>query len=415
MDTTELVACHDQFRIDAGVTGAMEKLRAECRAVDLPVAKAFAASLRKQCRQEIKSKRQLTPGTGAGASAGTGAGAVTHVVLRVTLCGITPRIWREVKVTTQMQLAEFHDQVLCPVFGYQRCYHAYAFQRGPQEPWLGDSQSTALDMAHVPLYIRALGDDAGVTLAALFRSEGDHATYVHDLGDWWEHSITCVGVVREGDGKAAAASSSALSSSPPPPPPPSCVSGAAELLGGALAGVPLDSGGLGRFVTNVNILAGNVPVDDPTNPNPHQRSRVLSPSSPEWWRSVKDDFRKKNCASVVYDPMWFDLAGARANLAMSLVSNKTSMARASQSFMRREETGFADMSANGFDYSTSSKQPARACATCGSSAGLAACGGCRQEWYCCKDHQIAHWKEHKRDCKKHSITSKNKNRKQRAK
>lgn len=39
------------------------------------------------------------------------------------------------------------------------------------------------------------------------------------------------------------------------------------------------------------------------------------------------------------------------------------------------------------------------CQLCGALENLSLCGGCREIWYCCKDHQRAHWKEHKRKCK----------------
>lgn len=39
------------------------------------------------------------------------------------------------------------------------------------------------------------------------------------------------------------------------------------------------------------------------------------------------------------------------------------------------------------------------CQLCGALENLSLCGGCRDTWYCCKDHQRAHWKQHKRKCK----------------
>lgn len=39
------------------------------------------------------------------------------------------------------------------------------------------------------------------------------------------------------------------------------------------------------------------------------------------------------------------------------------------------------------------------CRLCGALENLSLCGGCRDTWYCCKDHQRADWKEHKRKCK----------------
>lgn len=39
------------------------------------------------------------------------------------------------------------------------------------------------------------------------------------------------------------------------------------------------------------------------------------------------------------------------------------------------------------------------CQLCGALENLSLCGGCRDTWYCCKDHQRAHWKQHKQQCK----------------
>ncbi|KAK3585220.1 hypothetical protein CHS0354_027515 [Potamilus streckersoni] len=39
------------------------------------------------------------------------------------------------------------------------------------------------------------------------------------------------------------------------------------------------------------------------------------------------------------------------------------------------------------------------CELCGTLENLLLCGGCRSTWYCCKEHQKAHWKKHKVKCK----------------
>lgn len=39
------------------------------------------------------------------------------------------------------------------------------------------------------------------------------------------------------------------------------------------------------------------------------------------------------------------------------------------------------------------------CQLCGALENLSLCGGCRDTWYCCKDHQRAHWRQHKQECK----------------
>ena len=39
------------------------------------------------------------------------------------------------------------------------------------------------------------------------------------------------------------------------------------------------------------------------------------------------------------------------------------------------------------------------CQLCGAFENLSLCSGCRETWYCCKDHQVEDWKQHKRKCK----------------
>ncbi|KAI8472912.1 MAG: hypothetical protein J3K34DRAFT_198481 [Monoraphidium minutum] len=45
-------------------------------------------------------------------------------------------------------------------------------------------------------------------------------------------------------------------------------------------------------------------------------------------------------------------------------------------------------------------QPApKACAVCSAAGqGLSRCSSCKQSWYCSKDHQLAHWPQHKLHC-----------------
>jgi len=81
------------------------------------------------------------------------------ITLRVEIVGVNPKIWRTVRVPANLSLSRLHDQVLSPVFGYSRNYHAHAFRRAVGEPWLGAPDSTAMDMKHVTWYIKALGND----------------------------------------------------------------------------------------------------------------------------------------------------------------------------------------------------------------------------------------------------------------
>ena len=150
--------------------------------------------LQQSCASEFSEKAQ----TYAAEIAASGAGHCEYMTLRIEVCGVLPVIWREIKVRGSIKLHQFHDQILCPLFNYTRCYHGYAFQRQEGEPWLGEPDSTAIDMAHVPFYIKALGDCSSIMLSSLITDVGQSATYLYDFGDWIKHQIICTAVEQAG-------------------------------------------------------------------------------------------------------------------------------------------------------------------------------------------------------------------------
>ncbi len=58
-----------------------------------------------------------------------------------------------------------------------------------------------------------------------------------------------------------------------------------------------------------------------------------------------------------------------------------------------EEIGMADTSC-------CEQQECPVCELCGALENLKVCARCKGTWYCSKEHQASHWKEHKRACKK---------------
>ena len=52
------------------------------------------------------------------------------LTLRIQLIGVVPVIYRDFRVSSRITLAAFHDQVLCPILGHRRNFHAHAFRRG---------------------------------------------------------------------------------------------------------------------------------------------------------------------------------------------------------------------------------------------------------------------------------------------
>ena len=73
---------------------------------------------------------------------------------------------------------------------------------------------------------------------------------------------------------------------------------------------------------------------------------------------------------------------------MSIYTSKVSSASAVGSLHTMDEAGASGL-----------RDDRNVCQLCGALENLSLCGGCRDTWYCSKDHQRAHWKQHKRKCK----------------
>ena len=186
----------------------------------------------------------------------------------------------------------------------------------------------------------------------------------------WEYTITCTRVHSSG-------------------------TKAAELLGGAMAGPPQDVGGPAMFVSELNQLSGVVIA----NRSAGDSFSGLSPDSDKWWAEVNGKFRNVNCQSIVYSPTYFDLVATRAKLHDTLMSVRRSMKNAADSNVQFGGTGSSSLIPSNIN-STIKHREQRVCAakTC-PAAGISACAGCREVYYCCQVHQRQHWKEHKAQCK----------------
>jgi len=90
------------------------------------------------------------------------------------MAGITPPIWRLVRVPDRFTLHQLH-RVLQIVFS-RLDYHLYAFSIGSRRFEAPDPESEAEDATSIALNSLAL-------------SPGSRFTYVYDFGDGWEHSI----------------------------------------------------------------------------------------------------------------------------------------------------------------------------------------------------------------------------------
>jgi hypothetical protein len=126
--------------------------------------------------------------------------------LEVSIDGLKPAVRRELLVSPFVTIERLYKQVLCPALGWTSNLHTYALRRVDmlkpdsdvlkgleEECWIAASFSTALDAIHRPFYIGgAVVDDREILLGDLFYSSKDDACtlqWVHDLGDWWSHTI----------------------------------------------------------------------------------------------------------------------------------------------------------------------------------------------------------------------------------
>lgn len=102
--------------------------------------------------------------------------------LDVELLGITPRIWRRVRVPADLALADFHH-VIQLVMNWLD-YHLHLFEvAGREYAPPSDEESEREEWA---------GDDADITLAEAFAQDAARIEYVYDFGDEWRVGISIV-------------------------------------------------------------------------------------------------------------------------------------------------------------------------------------------------------------------------------
>jgi hypothetical protein len=131
------------------------------------------------------------------------------LVLRISITGLAPAVWRDVSVPETFTLAQLH-RVIQTVFSWLD-YHLYQFD--VRETCYADP-AAELDDARSSI----------VSLADFRLAVGDRFTYLYDFGDDWEHEIT----VQEAAPMPRARGSEQLFP---------------QVLGGSGAAPPEDSGG----------------------------------------------------------------------------------------------------------------------------------------------------------------------------
>ena len=166
----------------------------------------------------------------AGARLVPGATGDEVFVLKVSLRGAKPPIWRRLRVPARATLDVVHE-VLQISFGWTDS-HLHVFESAGRR-YSTRSSETAWGEPD--------GDESQVRLADLLRAPGDRLRYEYDFGDSWEHDIMLEHVV-PGDGASVAV----------------CV-------GGRRAGPPEDCGGVWGYAELCAILA------DPRHPEHDER------------------------------------------------------------------------------------------------------------------------------------------------
>ena len=139
--------------------------------------------------------------------------------LIVTLVGITPPIWRRIRVSSALTLRDLHH-VLQIAFGWNDS-HLHEFEIGALRYGLVGLDEDADD---------ALLDERVFTLGEVSQA-GDRFEYVYDFGDDWRHEV-------------------AVQDTPPSKPRASKVT----VLEGARSGPPDDAGGPLRYLHMLEVL-----------------------------------------------------------------------------------------------------------------------------------------------------------------
>mmetsp|Transcript_15160 Transcript_15160/g.25267 ORF Transcript_15160/g.25267 Transcript_15160/m.25267 type:complete len:423 (-) Transcript_15160:287-1555(-) len=279
------------------------------------------------------------------------------LVLKVELCSAERDCWRLVHVPAWVSLAVLHNQILGPVMGWARGYHAYVFKDHTDGAVIGPKKNSwYIDMMHVAIDYFGIIDDREVPLALLLRQKGDKCTYTYDLGDNWDHTITVEDVIAMDGGASSIGTSSAIQEYNDKQ--------RVQLVDGAGACPGEDSNGLKGM--------GNKSYAEflekyKSNPN-SCREAIGEMSQCVNYRDKPFDFH----------PFRYNLGFFRMVLAAIL--DGPSVSRKSMWYQRFDETY-------------------NACYHCNDRLKpLNTCAACKRARYCSRECQAADWKKHKKEC-----------------
>jgi hypothetical protein len=254
-----------------------------------------------------------------------------------------------------------------------------------RECWIGPRVSTSLDVFFQPLYIGgALADDRKVCLGDLFAPDEfgeSKLQYVHDLGDWWSHTIV---ITRE---KAPVPEDASV----------------AYLQSGSGCCPYEDCGGPDKYAQILVKLTGSAAIypQDVNEGESTDRSVIegrADPSRELWWKFLNSEIRSKKNGAKLSNPFEFDLEAHRSALALSL---RQRIAKKGSEFRQQTQVNFDSgiRSTSSAPAGAKKVKPTEVCAVCGVTAALKLCSGCNNIAFCSRAHQVEYWPRHKAACK----------------
>ena len=127
--------------------------------------------------------------------------------------------------------------------------------------------------------------------------------------------------------------------------------------------------------------------------------RTVVQGSDEWWKFANSEMRTKNCISIAYNPLQFEVAKVQQALQKTLCSKHQPQADAWLGLFAQCHRVAASADRNANALMEGSRRPAHFCEMCGVTVGLQQCQRCKAVCYCCREHQAAHWNTHKGPCR----------------